>query len=69
MTVTKTDDARCSGDITVIKYIIHDIDSVIEKISSLCKNKIVHVKFADLSHFADVTVDKLNNRLVFLRLF
>ena len=60
--MTKADNSSYKSDIGVIKQKNHDIYSVIEKISSLCKNKDMHSKFAKMSHIADVTTDKQNYR-------
>ena len=64
--VPKADDVCCSGDIEVIKQLIHDIDSVIGNISSLYKIKDLHSMFNEMSHIADVTSDRLNLKLSYL---
>ena len=65
--VRRADNVCCCNDIEVIKQLIHDIDSVIEKISSLCKSKDMHIMFNEMSHFANVTSEKLNHRLSYVR--
>ena len=65
--VTKADDVSCSNDIEIIKQLMDDIDSVIEKISSLCKSKDLYSIFNEISHIADVPTDKLGDKLSYLR--
>ena len=61
--VTRTDYVSFSNDVEIIKQLIDDIDNVIENFSSLCKSKDLHIIFNEMSHIADVSTDRLGNKL------
>ena len=61
------DDAYSSNDIESFNPLLHNIDSVIGKISYLCKSKDMFSKFNEMSHIADVSIGRLGDRLSYLR--
>ena len=57
----------CSGaDSEAIKQSIQDIDSVVQKIASLCENKPMQSMFNEVSHIAHVSIRRIV-RLSYLR--
>ena len=53
-------------DSEVIKQSILDIESVVQKIASLCENKHMLSVFNEVSHIAHVSTSRLSDRLSYL---
>ena len=61
-------DDLCSGvDSEAIKQSNHDIDSVIQKIASLCEGEHMQSMFNEVSHIAKVSTRRLGDRLSYIQ--
>ena len=63
----RLNDLYGGADSEAIKQSILDIDSVVQKIASLCENKHMQSIFKEVSHIAHVSTRRLGDRLSYLR--